>query len=185
MGTHSGGDDVLRRETRGEELRPVGAGQIEERPGGAVGAPDMGRVEFCGDLFADLVAARSDAGPDQRFHALGAAAVFEDHASDRVSDDLGGGAAPAGVYGGDGADGRVDEQDGAAVGGSDAEQAIRLFADEGVAAERRVDGVGGFRDAPNDVGVDLAKEHWPKVVGAELAGDLLGREVAEVARGAR
>jgi hypothetical protein len=74
------------------------------------------------------------------------------------------GAAPAGVDSGDGAFLGIDEEDGNAVGGLDAEEEAGATGDRGVAFAGLA---GGTVEEVDDVGVDLFEGYELEILGAE------------------
>jgi hypothetical protein len=171
-------ENVLRVEPGGEELGAIGFFQVEEdvfgrglvawrhpiepldgigfvaraefvKPVG--GAGELG-VELSGKFGADLVTAATDGGADGGEEASGPGAKVHLHFPDGFDDDAGEGAAPSGVDGSYGATLGVDEENGDAVGGLDAEQQAGTVGGGGVASRGLVgDGV----EVMDDVRVDL------------------------------
>jgi hypothetical protein len=78
--------------------------------------------EVCGDFGADFVAASADGGADGGEHVFRVGFEFHLHLADGFDDDAGECAAPSGVNGGDDAFFGIDNKDGGAVGGADAEE---------------------------------------------------------------
>ncbi len=90
------------------------------------------REELGGDFGADFVAATTDRGSDGGEEVGGVGFELHLHLADGFDDDAGKSAAPAGVNGGDGAFFRIDQEDGDAVGGLDAEEQARAVGDRGI-----------------------------------------------------
>src|SRR5260370_826651 len=109
-------------------------------------------VELGGDIGADFVAAAANGRADGGEEVGGLAFVLHLHLADGFYDDALEGAAPAGMYGGDGPPFRVDEENGDTVGGLDAEEESGAVGGGGVAA-------AGFRgcsvEKMDDVRMDL------------------------------
>ena len=177
-------EDVLEAETGFQELELVGFFKVEEdffgwglvagghhvEPlegvgfvAGAEFVEEFGGVgEFCGevggDFGADFVAATADGGADGGEHVFRIGFEFHLHLADGFDDDAGECAAPARVDSGDDAFFGIDDQDGRAVGGADAEEQAGAISGEGVAFALLV---GSWRcDCVEDadyVGVDLVE----------------------------
>ena len=183
-------EDVLGAEAGGEELGAIGFFQVEEdvfgrglvawghhvepldgigfvagaefvEPFGGVG--ELG-VELDGDFGADFVTAAADRGADGGEQVGGPGAEVHLHLADGFDGDAGEGAAPSGVDGGYSAVFWVDEEDGDAVGGLDAEEEAGAVGGGGVASAGF--GGGGFEEV-DDVGVDLFEGDELKIGGAE------------------
>jgi len=86
------------------------------------------------------------------------------HFPEGFDDDAGEGTAPSGVDGGYGTVFGVDEEDGDAVGGLDAEEEAGTAGSGGVALARLV---GGGVEEMDDVGMDLLEGDELEIVGAE------------------
>jgi len=183
-------EDILGAEAGGEELGAIGLFQIEEdvfwrglvarghhvepldRVGFVAGAEfvepiggigELG-VELDGDFGADFVTAAADRGTDGGEEIDGLGAEMHLHLADGFDGDAGEGAAPSGVNGGHSAVFGVDEENGDAVGGLDAEEEAGTVGGRGVAFA----GFGGDGvDEMDYVGVDLLEGDELEIVGAE------------------
>ena len=88
--------------------------------------------ELGGDFGADFVAATADGGADGGEEVSGVRFELHLHLADGFDDDAGERAAPAGVDGGDGTLLGVDEEDGDAVSGLNAQKEAGAVGDGGV-----------------------------------------------------
>ena len=183
-------EDVLGAETDVEELGAIGFAEIEEdvfgrrlvagghhvqpfdgirfvagaefvEPVGGVG--ELG-VELDGDFGADFVTAAADGGTDGGEEVGGSGFELHLHLADGFYGDAGEGAAPPGVNGGDSPFSGVDEEQGNAVRGLDAEEQAGSVGGGGVALAGLV---GGGVEEMNYVGVDLFEGDELEIVGAE------------------
>ena len=183
-------EDVLGAEAGSEELGAIGFFQVEEdvsgrglvawghhvepldgiglvaraefvEPFGGIG--ELG-VELDGDFGADFVAAAADGGTDGGEEVGGFGFEVHLHLADGFDSDTGERAAPASVDGGYGAVFGVDEEDGDAVGGLDAEEEAGAVGGGGVA--RTGLGWDAF-EKMDDVGMDLLEGDGLEIVGAE------------------
>lgn len=152
------GENILRAQTGGQELRAVGLAKIEvnifrrglvaggthveplERIGlfaGArlieiVGGIGELRGEFGDEVCGNFVAAGTDGRADGGEQMRGLAAEFQLHAADGFLRDAGEGAAPSGMDRGDGALFGIDEENGHAIGGLDGEENAGLLGGGGI-----------------------------------------------------
>jgi len=183
-------EDILGAKAGGEELGSIGFFQVEKdvfgrglvawghhvepldriglvtgaefvKPAGGVG--ELG-VELDGDFGADFVTAAADGGTDGGEEIGGLGAEVRLHLADGCDGDAGEGAAPSGVDGGDGAVFGVDEEDGDAVGGLDAEEEARAVCGGGISFAGLVG--GGFEEV-DDVGMDLLEGDELEIAGTE------------------
>ena len=183
-------EDVLGAEAGGEELGAIGFFQVEEdvfgrglvawghhvepldgigfvagtefvEPFGGVG--ELG-VELDGDFGADFVTAAADGGTDGGEELGGLGFELHSHLADGFDGDAGEGAAPPGVNGGYSPVSGVDEEQGNAVRGLDAEEEAGSVGGRGVALAGRV---GGGVEEMNYVGVDLCEGDELEIAGAE------------------
>jgi hypothetical protein len=183
-------ENVSGVESGGEELGAIGFFQVEEdvfgrglvawrhpiepldgigflagaefvKPVGGVGKLGM---ELRGKLGTDFVTAGTDGGADGGEETGGPGAKVHLHSPDGFDDDAGQGAAPSGVDGGYGAILGVNEENGDAVGGLDAEEEAGTVGDGGVAFRGFV---GGGVVLMDDIGVDLFERNELKIYGAE------------------
>ena len=181
-GAEVGDEDVLFAEAGFQELELVGFFQVEEdffgwglvagghhvEPlegigfvAGAEFVEELGGVgEFCGevggDFGADFVAATADGGANSGEHVFRIGFELHLHLADGFDDDAGECATPAGVNGGNDSLFGIDDEDGGAVGGADAEEQAGAVSGEGVAFALLVGRCGCVEDA-DYVGVDLVK----------------------------
>lgn len=183
-------EDVLRAQAGGKKLRAVGFAQIEvnvlrrrlvarrlhveplKRIRLFAGA---GFIEiFCGigklgselgdEVGGNFVATWTDGGPEGGEQISGLAAEFELHATDGFLRDARESATPASMDGGDGALFGIDEENGDAIGGLNAEKDAGLICYGGVALA----GFGAqLREDTNHVGVDLFEGKQLMVGSAE------------------
>jgi hypothetical protein len=127
------------------------------------GVSELG-VELDGDFGADFIAAAADGRTDSGEEVGGFGFEVHLHLADGFDSDAGEGAAPSGVDGGYAAVLGVDEEDGDAVGGLDAEEEAGTVRGGGVSFAGLVgDGV----DKMDYVGVDLLEGDELEIVGAE------------------
>jgi RNA polymerase sigma-70 factor, ECF subfamily len=139
---------VLGAQPRRDELRALCGGEVGKEATGAVGddRPGAPRVaQGVGDLGADLVPARRDAGA-HRATATCRLRPERRHRGDRGHRDARGRPAPAGVGDAEHSGGRVDEDDRHAVGDEDAQCDRRVGGHEHVAVPERAQ----VRTAVND-----------------------------------
>lgn len=171
-------EDVGGAEAGDEELRAIGFAEIEEdvfgrglvagghhvqpldgigfiagselvEPFGGFGKLGM---EFGGDFGADFIAAAADGWADGGEEVGGVGFELHLHLADGFNDDALECAAPAGMNGGNGAFFRVDQENGNAVSGLDAQEEAGAVGGGGVAlAGLR----GGGGEKVDDVGMDL------------------------------
>jgi len=183
-------EDVLGAEAGGEELGAIGFFQVEEdvfgrglvarghhvepldgigfvagtefvEPFGGVG--ELG-VELDGDFGADFVTAAADGRADGGEEIGGFGFEVHLHLADGFDGDASESPAPSGVDGGYGAVFGVDEEDGDAVGGLDAEEEAGAVGSGGVALAGLV---GGCVEEMDDVGMDLLEGDELEIGGAE------------------
>ena len=189
-GAEVANESVLGAEAGGEELGAVCFFQVEEdvfgrglvswghhvepldgigfvagaefvEPFGGVG--ELG-VELDGDFGADFVTAAADRGADGGEKVGGLGFEVHLHLADGLDGDACEGAAPSGVDGGYGAVFGVDEENGDAVGGLDAEE------EAGAVGGGRIARTWLGWDAVekmDDVGVDLLERDELEIAGAE------------------
>lgn len=183
-------ENVLGAEACGEELGAIGFFQVEEdvfgrglvawrhhveplngiglvagaefvEPIGGIG--ELG-VELSGDFGADFVAAAADGRADGGEEVGGPGFEVHLHLANGFDGDAGEGAAPSGVDGGYGSVFGVDEEDGDAVGGLDAEEEAVAVGRGGIART----GLGWDAvEKMDDVGVDLLERDELEIGGAE------------------
>ena len=183
-------ENVLGAETDGEELGAIGFFQVEEdvfgrglvtwghhvepldgigfvagaefvEPIGGIG--ELG-LELDGDFGADFVTAASDGRADGGEEVCGPGFEVHLHLANGFDGDAGEGAAPSGVDGGYGAVFGIDEKDGDAVGGLDAEEKAGAVGGGGVS--RTGLGWDAF-EKMDDVGMDLFEGDELEIGGAE------------------
>ncbi len=183
-------EDVLVAEAGAEKLGAVGFAEVEEDAFGwglvarghhvqpldgigfvagaefiePVGCIGELREELRGDFGAHFVAAATYGRADGGEEVGGLGLELHLHFADSFGDDAGQGATPAGMNGSDGALSRVDEENGDAIGGLDAEEDAGAVGDRGVAlTDYRRRGV----EEMDDVGVDLLQGDEFHVGGAK------------------
>jgi len=177
-GAKAAGEDVLRAQAGGEELRAVGFGKIQvdiarrglvargrhaqplQRIGLIAGARLIEiaggvselRGEFGYEVGADLVTAGADGGAESGEEISRLAAKFEAQAADGLFGNAGERALPTGMNGGDGALFGINEKNRDAIGGLHGEKQAGVIRGRGVALA----GVGGRGgEEANYVGVNL------------------------------
>jgi hypothetical protein len=171
-------EDVLGTEAEGQELGAIGLFEVEvdvfgwglvagghhveplDRIGFVAGAEfvepvggvgELGK-ELSGNFGPDFIAAAADGWADGGEEVGGVGAEVHLHLADGFDGDSGQGAAPTGVDSGYRTFSRVNEEDGDAVGGLDAEEEAGAVGDGGVAFAGLV---GGGVEDMDYVGVDL------------------------------
>ncbi len=128
------------------------------------------RLKLGSDFGADFVAAAADGWADGGEKVGGPGLEVHLHLADGFDDDALERAAPAGVNGGDGALFRVDEENGYAVGGLDAEEETGAVGDRGVSRHggQALAGLGWWSvEKMDDVGMDLLQGDEFHVGGTE------------------
>ncbi len=131
------------------------------------------RFELGAQFFTHGVATGRSAGTDSGDQVARAGAVEEPHAADAGFDDALGGAAPAGVEGGNDTQAAIGHQNRDAISGLHSEEQAWLGGDFTVGAARRGPERVGARGADDKVGVDLFEGDDG---GCGVAGDGLGQE---------
>ena len=195
-GAEVANEDVLGAKAGGEELGTIGFAEVEENvsrrglvarghhikpldgiglipsaeliePFGGIGKL---RLKLDGNFGADFVAAAADGRADDGEEVGGPGGEVHLHLADGFDHDAGEGATPSSVDGGYGAFLGIDEKDGDAVGGLDAEEEAGTVGGGGVARHGRQAIAGLLRGSVEEVdyvGVDLLERDEFEIVRGE------------------